>query len=229
MTTPQDLIATLAEMGDSAKAAEMAAYHKTYRVFLGVPAAALDELARGLRANLDLPTRCALAQDLWQGEVHEGCILAAKLLTQARIRPDDAPVWTMISDWAQGFDSWALADAASIAGAKRLQAAPARLDEVEGWTQSANMWTRRAALVMTLPWARLPHPKAEDLAVRDRVLIWAEGYVPDRDRFIQKAIGWWLRELSRRDPDRVVQFVEGPGAALTKGAKIEALRLISAQ
>ena len=229
MTTSQDLIAALSAMGDSTKAAEMAAYHKTDREFLGVPAAALDELARGLRADLDLPTRCALAQELWQGRVHEGCVLAAKLLTQARIRPDDTPVWTMIAEWAQGFDSWALADAASIAGAKRLQAMPARLDEVEGWTHSENMWTRRAALVMTLPWARLPHPKSDDLVVRERVLAWAEGYVPDRDRFIQKAIGWWLRELSRRDPDRVVQFLEGPGASLTKGAKTEAMRLIAAQ
>lgn len=227
MTSSQGLIATLTGMGDSAKAAEMAAYHKTSREFLGVPAAALDELARGLRADLDLPTRCALARELWQGEVHEGCILAAKLLTQARIRPDDTLVWQLLADWAQGFDSWALADAASIAGAKRLQALPARLDEVEGWTSSENMWTRRAALVMTLPWARLPHPKADDLAVRERVLAWAEGYVPDRDRFIQKAIGWWLRELSRRDPARVMQFLEGPGATLTKGAKIEATRLIA--
>ena len=229
MTTSQDLIAALSAMGDSTKAAEMAAYHKTDREFLGVPAAALDELARGLRADLDLPTRCALAQELWQGRVQEGCVLAAKLLTQARIRPDDTPVWTMIAEWAQGFDSWALADAASIAGAKRLQAMPARLDEVEGWTHSENMWTRRAALVMTLPWARLPHPKPDDLVVRERVLAWAEGYVPDRDRFTQKAIGWWLRELSRRDPDRVVQFLEGPGASLTKGAKTEAMRLIAAQ
>ncbi|PZX46648.1 3-methyladenine DNA glycosylase AlkD [Roseinatronobacter thiooxidans] len=227
MTTSQTLLDQLSAMGDPAKAAEQAAYHKTGRIFLGVPAAALDEMARGLRADLDLPTRCALAQDLWQGNVHEGGILAAKLLTQARIRPDDTPVWQMIADWAQGFDSWALADAASIAGAKRLQALPARLDEVEGWTASENMWTRRAALVMTLPWARLPHPKADDLAVRERVLAWAETYVPDRDRFIQKAIGWWLRELSRRDPDRVLVFLEGPGAALTKGAKTEAMRLIA--
>ena len=227
MTTSQDLIATLSGMGDSAKGAEMAAYHKTARVFLGVPAAVLDEMARGLRADLNLPTRCRLAQELWQADVHEGCILAAKLLTQARIRPDDVPVWQIIADWAQGFDSWALADAASIAGAKRLQALPTRLDEVEGWTVSENMWTRRAALVMTLPWARLPHPKADDLAVRERVLAWAEIYVPDRDRFIQKTIGWWLRELSRRNPERVMRFLEGPGAALTKGAKTEATRLIA--
>jgi hypothetical protein len=35
-----------------------------------------------------------------------------------------------------------------------------------------------------------------------------------------------LRDLSRRDPDRVVTFVEGPGAGLAKWARKEALRII---
>jgi 3-methyladenine DNA glycosylase AlkD len=107
-----------------------------------------------------------------------------------RIRPDDAPVWQIIATWAQGFDSWALADHASIAGAKRLQADPARLDEVERWTTSENKWTRRAALVITLPWARMTHPNTDDLTRRERILSWAEIYVPDREWFIQKAVAW---------------------------------------
>jgi hypothetical protein len=41
------------------------------------------------------------------------------------------------------------------------------------------MWTRRAALVITLPWTRQNHPKAADLAIRDRVLGWAASYVDD--------------------------------------------------
>lgn len=226
MMSAHRMIDELRALGDTTKSAEMAAYHKTPRVFLGVPAAVLDGLARDVRRDLTLGERCALAQELWISDVHEAGIFAAKLLTQARIRPDDTAVWQVIAGWAQGFDSWALADHASIAGAKRLQADPARLDEVEGWTASENIWTRRAALVMTLPWTRLPHPKAQDLAVRERVLGWAETYVPDRNPFMQKAVAWWLRDLSRRDPARVRAFLDGPGAALTKGARREALRII---
>ena len=226
MSSAAQMITTLRGMGDAQKAREMAAYHKTAREFLGISAAELDALARDTRRGLDLETRCRLAQEMWDSDIHEACIFAAKLLTQARIRPDDGPVWRIIAGWAQGFDSWALADHAAIAGGKRLQADPARLDELEGWTQSPNIWTRRAVLVMTLPWARLPHSKPQDLAVRERVLGWAAGYVPDRDRFIQKAIAWWLRDLSRRDPERVRAFLAGPGATLTRPARSEALRLI---
>lgn len=227
MSVANSLIAELRALGDAQKAAEMAAYHKTAREFLGLSTETLEMMSREQRRSLSLEARCDLAQALWESDIHEARIYAAKLLSQARIRPDDSPVWRMIAAWAQEFDSWALADHASIAGGKRLIADPRRLDEVEDWTVSHNMWTRRAALVMTLPWARLAHPKPDDMAIRARVLGWAAGYVPDRDRFIQKAIAWWLRDLSRRDPQAVCVFLEGPGSTLSASAKREARRLIT--
>ena len=36
----------------------------------------------------------------------------------------------------------------------------------------------------------------------------------DREWFIQKAIGWWLREFSKRDANRVRRFLAEHGAAL---------------
>jgi 3-methyladenine DNA glycosylase AlkD len=138
-------------------------------------------------------------------------VLAAKLLEQARIRPDEG-AWTLIQSWVPDFDGWALADHVCVAGQKRLVADPTRIDTVEGWTKSDHLWTRRAALVITLPWTKQNNPTSQDLEIRDRVLGWAAAYVPDRDWFIQKAIAWWLRELTRHDPDRVRAFlaVNGP-------------------
>jgi 3-methyladenine DNA glycosylase AlkD len=47
------------------------------------------------------------------------------------------------------------------------------------------------------------------------------------DFFIRKAIGWALRDLAWVDPDAVVAFVEGPGAAvLSNLSKREALKNI---
>ena len=39
-------------------------------------------------------------------------------------------------------------------------------------------------------------------AQRERILGWAAAYVSDPDWFIQKAVAWWLRDLSKRDPNR---------------------------
>lgn len=219
--TPDAALAALRAAGDAARATGAAAYHKAPRAYLGVPVPAITELARGWREGLDGPARVALARALWQSDIHEARIAAAKLLTQARIR-DDGPVWDLIASWVPGFDAWAIADHACAAGARRLVADPSRLDTVETWTAHPNMWTRRTALVMTLPWTRQNHPTAQDLAIRDRVLGWAAALAPDRDWFIQKAIAWWLRDLSRHDAPRARAFLAAHGETLKPFARREA-------
>jgi 3-methyladenine DNA glycosylase AlkD len=88
------------------------------------------------------------------------------------------------------------------------------------------MWTRRAALVMTLPWTKQNNPKPAELTARDRVLGWAAGYTTDHDKFIQKAIAWWLRELSKHDADAVRLFLDEHGAAMKPFAAKEAAKLL---
>ena len=77
---------------------------------------------------------------------------------------------------------------------------------------------------MSLPWTRLTHPKPQDLAIRERVLGWAAGYVDDPEWFIQKAVAWWLRDLSKRDPERVRGFLDRHGAQMKPFALREAAR-----
>jgi len=89
------------------------------------------------------------------------------------------------------------------------------------------MWTRRAALVITLPWTKQNHPKPEELEIREKVLGWAAGYVDDTEWFIQKAIAWWLRELSKHDPDRTRAFLDTYGEKLKPFARKEAARKLS--
>jgi 3-methyladenine DNA glycosylase AlkD len=221
--TPLDQLTARA---NPVKAAEMAAYHKAPRVYLGVSNPVIDDLAGNWRATLDLDGRLALADGLWQTDIHEARIAAAKLLTQARIRPDDR-AWALIQSWVPDFDGWAIADHACKAGERRLVADPARIDTLEGWIAGEPMWTRRAALVMTLPWTKQNFPKAEDLAIRDRVLGWCAALAEDRDWFIQKAIGWWLRDLSRHDAPRVRAFLETHGRTLKPFAQREAARLLA--
>lgn len=205
------------------RAAEAAAYHKAPRRYLGIKVPVLTSLATGWREGRTVEERVALADSLWQTNIHEARVAAAKLLVQARIRPDDA-VWALISSWVPQFDAWAIADHACDAGDRRLLADPARLDQVEGWTSSPNMWTRRAALVMTLSWATMNNLKPQDQAIRERVLGWAAAYAPDRDWFIQKAIAWWLRDLSKHDAARTRAFLAEHGEAMKPFARKEAAR-----
>lgn len=216
-------LAELSALADPAKAAEMAGYHKVDRPYLGIPVPQIEELTDRWRTEVSLDDRIALAAGLWRTNIHEARVAAAKLLTQARIRPDQA-AWELIVSWVPDFDGWALADHASIAGQKRLVADPSRLDTVETWVQSPHMWTRRAALVMTLPWTKQNFPKEQDLAIRARVLGWCATLAPDRDWFIQKAVAWWLRDLSKHDPEATLTFLANHGEMLKPFARKEAAR-----
>jgi 3-methyladenine DNA glycosylase AlkD len=199
----------------------MAAYHKQTRQVLGIPNPYLNDLAKSWRQSLTVPERTQIAGQLWQTDIFEARIIAAKTLTQARIR-EDVPVWRLIASWVPDFDSWAIADHACDAGERRLLADPSRLNMVESWTTSDHMWTRRAALVITLPWTKQNHPSDEDLAIRTRVLGWAAAYADDRDWFIQKAVAWWLRDLSKHDPVRTRAFLAEHGSRLKAFARKEA-------
>lgn len=197
-----------------------AAYHKAPRVYLGVTNPAINDVTKSWRQTLSVEQRVALARALWDTDIFEARLAAAKLLTQARIRPDD-DVWALIASWTSDFDSWAIADHACMAGQKRLVADPARIDEVEAWTTSDHMWTRRAALVVTLSWTKQNHPKPVDIEIRQRVLGWAATYVDDPEWFIQKAVAWWVRDLSKHDPDRARAFLEAHSERMKPFARRE--------
>ena len=211
--------------GDPARATEMAAYHKAPREYLGVSVPTITVLALAWRAELDVPGRVALADGLWQSNIQEARVAAARLLTQARIKGDYG-VWWLITSWVPDFDAWAIADHVCDAGERRLLADPSRLDEVATWITNQNFWVRRAALVMTLPWTKQNFPKPADLAVRDRVLGWAAALADDREWFIQKAIAWWLRDLSKHDPDRAGAWLQEHGPQLKAFARKEAAKYL---
>jgi 3-methyladenine DNA glycosylase AlkD len=216
-------LAQLEALASPAKSLEMQNYHKVSRPYLGVAVPDIEALTDQWRADFALDDRLALAASLWATNVHEARVAAAKLLTQARIRPDEG-AWALIVSWVPDFDAWALADHASIAGQKRLVADPTRLDTVETWVTSPHMWTRRAALVMTLPWTKQNFPKPTDLAVRDRVLGWCATLSTDPDWFIQKGVAWWVRDLSKHDASRARAFLAAHGDRLKPFARKEAAR-----
>ncbi len=221
--TPDEAVAALAARAVPGKAAEMAAYHKAPRTYLGVANPDINALAAEWRKALSVEERVALADALWRTDIHEARVAAAKVLTQARIKGDE-PVWELIASWVSQFDGWAIADHACDAGERRLVADPARIDQVETWLEHPSFWVRRAALVITLPWTKQNHPSAEELSVRDRVMTWCTRLAPDREWFIQKAIAWWLRDLSKHDPERVRAWLAAHQDALKPFARKEASR-----
>jgi 3-methyladenine DNA glycosylase AlkD len=68
------------------------------------------------------------------------------------------------------------------------------------WIASDNMWLQRTAILF-----QLKYKKATDLKLLSSFILEMQG---SKEFFINKAIGWALREHSKTDPDWVVNFVQ---------------------
>ena len=215
-------MAVLEAQADPDRAEGMARYHKVPRRYLGLANPVLNDLAKTWRGTTTPAERLSLAEALWASNIHEARILAAKLLTQARIKPDDSQAWDLLKSWVPDFDAWAIADHAAIAGQKRLTADPSRLADLTPWVTAQPIWTRRAALTYTLGFTKSRHPKQAEIDARETVLTWATEIAKDPNWFLQKAVAWWLRDLSKRDALRVTSWLTAHGHHLKPFAQKEA-------
>lgn len=213
------LIRRLRTMGSPARAVKEKSYQKSTWEHWGVALPQMDVAIRGLLKEASPAQRIALARRLWREPVWDLKIVAGRLLADAGVPPTE-PVWRFVRARMADLDGWAVADNLAAVGSRCLLDDERRLDVVERWVHSPHLWIRRAALVFTLPWTR---------AGRDpeRMLGWAAALSTDPQWFIQKAIGWWLRELSKRDPARVRRFLADHGKTLKGVARREAAKYLN--
>lgn len=193
------------------------------RARLGLDGAQIDAFASRWRAGMDPGARVELAAALWDSDIHEARIVAAKLLTQARIK-DDGAVWALICSWVPQTDGIPVSDAVMAAGARRLVARPERLDEIARWRDEGDPWVRRAWLAGVRPWAKMASPKAGDLARRAAIVAALPALAADPARPVQKALADWLADLSRRDPAAVRAFLLAHGEGMAPFARQQAGR-----
>jgi 3-methyladenine DNA glycosylase AlkD len=217
-STEARLIQALRGAGSPERAEWEKAYQKSRWDHWGVSLPNMDAAIKQALGSLTQDEALSLCASLWREPVWDLKIVAGRILARKSIEPD-AKVWGFVTERLADLDGWAVADNLASVASRCLIADPDRLDAAEAWIESPHLWTRRAALVFTLPWAKGDRDPA-------RMLGWAARLADDREWFIQKAVGWWLRELSKRDPERVRRFLEEYGRKLTGVAKREATKYL---
>ena len=87
---------------------------------------------------------------------------------------------------------------------------------VTKWLKSDNMWLQRSALLFQLKYKN----KIDTVLLSSTI----NSLLNSKEFFINKAIGWVLREYSRTNPNWVIEFVNN--TELSNLSKKEALRLL---
>lgn len=90
--------------------------------------------------------------------------------------------------------------AANLVGTHFLRYPDLIKTDTEKWMKSGNMWLQRTAILF-----QLKYKEKTDLDLLSDYIDRLQG---SKEFFINKAIGWILREYSKSDPDWVINFVE---------------------
>ena len=160
----------------------------------------------------------AIASTLYATDVHELRAAAIGVLERERETLDDRDLPWLIGLVRQS-KSWAYVDWISpkVIGdvIARDPRARARLSV---WAKDPNFWVRRAALLAEHDALRAG---GGDFALWSRL---ASSMLDEREFFIRKAIGWVLREVSKKRPELTYAFLRKhrdavSGLSLREGAK----------
>jgi len=215
----------LQKASDPVKASAMRAYMKSAMPYHGVPTPLLRKVCKLTFADVQFATAShwqAQVLDLWRGaRFREERYAALYLAGDERARPFQTPSAMKMYEELIVTGAWwdYVDDIAShrIGPILRDYPAPMRR-KILSWSKSNNLWKRRAAIVCQLGF------KAET----DLELLYAciEPSLGSREFFLQKAIGWALRQYAWTDGAEIKRYVRLNRARLSALSYREALKNI---
>jgi 3-methyladenine DNA glycosylase AlkD len=216
LTSLEDLIRELKELGDPKAVAGMSRYGIRTDTAFGVSVPALRELAK--KTGMDHE----LALQLWQTGSHEARLLAGMI--------DDPASVTLVQmeQWASGFDSWDVVDGTCGNLFDKTRFAAQKAHE---WSSRNEEYVKRAGFVMMAELA-VHDKKAGDMTFLEFLpLIFREA--SDDRNFVKKAVNWALRQIGKRNVDlniaavRCAKRIQSIDSRSAKWIAADALREIT--
>ena len=144
-------------------------------------------------------------QQIWNAAtIHE--VMYLPLFYYRRHRQELGPLhWKMMKQWINRVENWEHADALCQLYSILYERNPKRLlPTLRQWNRSSNPWKRRASIVSTIYYAS-PRRKAPTLKT---VLSLVKPLILDKNAYVQKAVGWQLREAYKLWPKESLVFLK---------------------
>lgn len=229
------LAARLEAAADPATREWWESYLKGTAAFRGVPMRGTRRAVRALWREgidaLELDEQLAVALAWFAQPTSEDKLAGALLVAEhlaPRLRARDGDLL------ARPFESGAIADwnVCDWTATKALHAfvtgggdevLEARAVTIAGWSRTASLWQRRAALVAFVGVAA--RGEANFVGFTDLLLDACARNLTSDDRFAHTGPGWLLRELSVAEPERVGAFVEAHPELSSEGRRMALARL----
>ena len=201
MADYNELISTFRAHANEKKAAEMSAYMRDLFPFLGIPKPERAKLQKEFikAAKKEDTVDWSFIEECWQLPEREFQYLALEYLRakQAQLGADDVPRLRSLAIEKSWWDSIDQLD--RIIGDIALNC-PKVNKILLKWSEDKNFWLRRIAIDH-----QLMRKEKTDTDLLEKILV---NNLGQTEFFINKAIGWSLREYSKINPDWVRCFIE---------------------
>ena len=113
--------------------------------------------------------------------------------------------WDVMKHWIDRIENWEHSDALSCLFSYFLERDPAMvLPTLKKWNQSQNPWKQRASIVPLIYYAS-PKRKAPPVKL---ILEMIEPLIKSKNKYVNKAVGWTLRESYKLYPKQTLAFIK---------------------
>ena len=202
-----EIYAKLQPLGDPSGSAFMKNYMKSQLEFLAIKVPVMRQVAReGFSFYSQSPEEIlAIWNAIWfSSRCYE--VMSMPLFYYERQGKKTSPsIWPTLSTWSERVENWAHSDdLASIYSGLLAQNFDEVYSVLQQWNNAENQWLRRLSMVSLI---RPLRKKAAFLPL-DKVLPMLENCLDDERPFVQKAIGWVLREANYMYHAEIHAFIE---------------------
>lgn len=130
--------------------------------------------------------------------------MAALRFAENKIEKLEKQEWNYLRGWVDFIDNWAHSDVLSKIYSFLLeQQSDLILPTLKKWNKSKNPWKQRTSVVSLIYYAS-PKRKAPPVKV---ILEMVEPLLKQKDKYVQKGIGWTLRESYKLYPKETFEFL----------------------
>lgn len=141
----------------------------------------------------------------WSSDCFEVMSLALSYFYDAKRRPELKSHWPKLKKWSERIDNWAHSDTLSGIYARILEDHPTLVyPTLKKWNSAKNPWLRRLSIVSLLYYSS----QRERVLKLDQILPLVEAQLDHDHYYVQKGVGWTLRETYNVYPKSTFAFIK---------------------
>jgi len=157
-------------------------------------------------SHMSLKEQLDVWNDIWMNSNHYELMNIALLFAGKHLSQFDATdIWDVLKNWVTKTDNWAHSDGLSSIYAQLLEQQPEMVyAQYTLWNTSHNPWERRQSIVGLLYYSRI----RKNIYPYKKLVAMVQPLLKDENYFVQKGIGWTLREMWNVYPTETLAFLK---------------------